>query len=307
MEVTFLGTGAGMPSKLRNVSSIALDLRAINRSIWLFDCGEGTQHQILKTTIKPGRIEKIFITHLHGDHIYGLLGLLSSRSFQDGHSPVEIYGPAGLQTFIETSFKISHTHLQYPLDFFTVNDNDVYIFDGLKVRVKKLTHGIDSFGYQVIENDQLGELQVDKLKSRGISPGPMYQTIKSQHVTTLANGETVKREDVIGPDKPGRIVTILGDTKQPTQFVDFVKNSDLLIAEATFASDLPSLADQFFHSTITETTQLARLANVKQLCLTHISQRYTAKDQLDLEQEAKAQFTNTQIAIDLLTLNVVKP
>ena len=306
MELTFLGTGSGMPSKLRNVSSIALDLRAINQSIWLFDCGEATQHQILETTIKPGRIEKIFITHLHGDHIYGLLGLLSSRSFQDGHTAVELYGPAGLQTFIETSFKVSHTHLQYPLHFFSVKDNDVYTFDGLKVRVKKLTHGIDSFGYQVIEDNQLGALDVGKLTSRGIQPGPIYQTIKSQPVTQLANGERIRREDVIGPDKPGRIVTILGDTKKPTQFVDFVKGSDVLIAEATFASDLPHLAEQFFHSTIAETTKLAKLANVNQLYLTHISQRYTAADHVHLEAEAKTAFTKTRLATDLMTIHVAK-
>jgi len=114
VDIFFLGTGAGMPAKLRNVTSIALKLLEERGAIWLFDVGEATQHQILHTSIKPRRIEKIFITHLHGDHIYGLPGLLSSRSFQGGSSEVTVYGPKGIKEFIHVSLSLSQTYLKYP-------------------------------------------------------------------------------------------------------------------------------------------------------------------------------------------------
>src|SRR5690625_4101469 len=116
MEITFLGTGAGMPSKERNVSAIMLNLLQERNSLWLFDCGEATQHQILQTKIKPRKIEKIFISHLHGDHVFGLPGLLSSRSFQGGEEPLTIYGPTGIKQFIHTCLQISETHLRYNID-----------------------------------------------------------------------------------------------------------------------------------------------------------------------------------------------
>src|SRR5690625_4111537 len=114
MELVFLGTGAGVPSKNRNVSAIALTLLQELNEIWLFDCGEATQHQILNTSIKPGKISKVFITHLHGDHIYGLPGFLSSRSFQGGDSPLTVYGPKGIKSFIQISLETTDTHLNYP-------------------------------------------------------------------------------------------------------------------------------------------------------------------------------------------------
>ncbi len=115
MELLFLGTGAGVPAKLRNVSSLALMLLEERNAVWLFDCGEATQHQIIHTSLKPRKIEKIFITHLHGDHIFGLPGLLGSRSFQGGTTELTIYGPKGIRQFVETALKVSNTHLKYPL------------------------------------------------------------------------------------------------------------------------------------------------------------------------------------------------
>src|SRR5690606_29310129 len=117
MQIHFLGTGAGVPSKNRNVTSVLLDILHEANEIWMFDCGEATQHQILHTSIRPRKISKIFITHLHGDHIYGLPGFLSSRSFQGGESPVQIFGPNGIEVFVQTALKISETKLSYDLEF----------------------------------------------------------------------------------------------------------------------------------------------------------------------------------------------
>src|SRR6478735_12438794 len=122
MELLFLGTGAGVPAKQRNVSSLALELLQERGAVWLFDCGEATQHQILHTTVKPRRIEKVFITHLHGDHIYGLPGFLGTRSFQGATSPLTVYGPAGLESFIKTALTVSGTYLRYDLDIIEIYD-----------------------------------------------------------------------------------------------------------------------------------------------------------------------------------------
>lgn len=175
MDVFFLGTGAGIPAKLRNVTSIALKLLEERGSIWLFDCGEATQHQILHTSIKPRRIEKIFITHLHGDHIYGLPGLLSSRSFQGGETEVIIYGPKGLKEYITVSLSVSQTYLKYPLKVIEIDEGIIFEDEQFIVETHVLEHGIPSYGYRIIEKDRPGTLLADKLAEAGIKPGPIYK------------------------------------------------------------------------------------------------------------------------------------
>src|SRR5690554_4537045 len=147
MEILFLGTGSGVPAKHRNVSSIMLKLLDERNSMWLFDCGEATQQQILNTTLKPRKIEKIFITHLHGDHIYGLPGLLSSRAFQGGDSPLTIYGPKGIRQFVNTSLKLSQSHIKYGIRFVEIESEGVVFEDEqFVVTTKQLQHGIPSYG-----------------------------------------------------------------------------------------------------------------------------------------------------------------
>ncbi|WP_337020230.1 MBL fold metallo-hydrolase, partial [Oceanobacillus massiliensis] len=154
MELVFLGTGAGVPSKERNVSAVALTLLQELGSIWLFDCGEATQHRILDTSIKPRKIDKIFITHLHGDHIYGLPGLLSSRSFQAGDQLLTLYGPRGIKEFITTSLKVSGTHLSYPLEIVEITEGKILDGDKFSVYAKQLDHRITCFGYRIEEKDK---------------------------------------------------------------------------------------------------------------------------------------------------------
>lgn len=306
MKVTFLGTGAGLPSKQRNVSAVALRLEDEEHSIWLFDCGEATQHQILHTSIRPRKIEKIFITHLHGDHIYGLPGLLSSRSFQEGVTPLTVYGPKGVRDFIEISLKVSGTHLAYPLSIIEI-ENGFHLDEGnFTVDVISLEHGLDSLGFKVREKDQIGSLQVDKLKALNIQPGPIYQEIKENPVTILPDGRQISRQDVVGPTIKGRTVTIFGDTRNPLKFKDFVYQSDLLIHEATFRGDDQRLAHRYFHSSNVEVAQLAKQAEIKKLILTHLSARY---QDLELEAfltEAQDVFKQTLIAEDFLTYDIPK-
>lgn len=298
MEVLFLGTGAGIPAKLRNVTSIALKLLEERGAVWLFDCGEATQHQILHTSLKPRRVEKIFITHLHGDHIYGLPGFLASRSFQGGESDVTIYGPKGIQTFVETNLSVSQTYLKYRLHFVEVGEGVVFEDEQFLVESGLLEHGIDSYGYRVVEKDRPGVLQVDKLAEAGIKPGPIYKQIKNGESVTLEDGTVVDGKMFTGPDIKGRVVTILGDTRFCKASKKLAESADLLIHEATFAAGEEGLAHEYFHSTTTQAAQVAKEAKAKKLCLTHISSRYDRADWDMLVAEAKGIFPTTDISQD---------
>jgi len=306
MELEFLGTGAGLPAKHRNVTSIALRLLAERNAVWLFDCGEGTQMQILHTTIKPRKIEKIFISHLHGDHIFGLPGLITSRSNQAGDKPLEIYGPRGLEDFIRTSLKISKTHLNYPLKFIEISSDEQTLFEDEQfiVSCKKLDHGIASYGFRVAEKDHKGELQVEKLKALGIQPGPVYGKLKQGESITLTDGRIVEGKDFVGEDKKGRIVTILGDTRYTTNAIALAEDADVLVHESTFNKHEEKLAKSYYHSTTQQAAKVAKKAGVNQLILTHISARYLNKDAIELEKEAQEVFSQTTIAKDFYWLEI---
>ncbi|TGB04384.1 ribonuclease Z [Halobacillus salinus] len=298
MELYFLGTGSGVPSKERNVSSLVLRMLEERGTTWVFDCGEGTQQQILNTNIRPRRIEVIFITHLHGDHIYGLPGLLSSRSFQGGETPVTVYGPRGLKEYIEISLRLSGTHLRYPLYIEEVDEGILFEDEQFVVEAIKLEHGLDSYGYILKEKDKLGELQPNKLKELGVSPGPIYQTIKSQEQTRLEDGRIIARSDVIGPPKKGRKVVILGDTRYLPALKDPLHKADVLVHEGTFSGEDKELAYDYFHSTVKQAAHLAKEAQVGELILNHLSSRYQGESIKQLEEEARTIFPNTTIAYD---------
>ncbi|SFJ23968.1 ribonuclease Z [Halobacillus dabanensis] len=298
MELFFLGTGSGVPSKERNVSSLVLCLLEERGTTWVFDCGEGTQQQILNTNIRPRRIEVVFITHLHGDHIYGLPGLLSSRSFQGGETPVTVYGPRGLKEYIDISLRISGTHLRYPLHVEEVEEGELFEDEQFVVEAIKLEHGLDSYGYILKEKDKLGELQPDKLKELGVKPGPIYQKIKSQSRTQLEDGTIIRRDDVIGPPKKGRKIAILGDTRYLPPLAEVLQDFDVLVHEATFAGDEEEMAHDYYHSTIKQAAMLAKEANVGELILNHLSSRYQGDAVQQLSDEARTIFPNTTIAFD---------
>lgn len=298
MEVLFLGTGAGVPAKLRNVTAIALKLLEERGAVWLFDCGEATQHQILHTSLKPRRVEKIFITHLHGDHIYGLPGFLSSRSFQGGTSAVTIYGPKGIKEFVLLSLSISQSYLKYELHFVEIEEGIVFEDEQFVVEARLLEHGIPSYGYRIVEKDHAGTLLVQKLQEAGVRPGPIYKRIKNGETVTLDDGTSIDPALFTGPAIKGRIVTILGDTRACACARELALNADLLIHEATFSKDEGHLAHEYYHSTTAQAATLALDANVKKLCLTHISSRYDREAWKTLTNEASSIFPNTVMAED---------
>lgn len=304
MDIFFLGTGAGVPAKLRNVTSIALKLLEERGAIWLFDCGEATQHQILHTSIKPRRIEKIFVTHLHGDHIYGLPGLLSSRSFQGGETEVTVYGPKGIEQFINISLSVSQTYLKYPLKIIEIDEGIVFEDEQFIVEAGLLEHGVTSFGYRVVEKDRPGTLLAERLEAAGVKPGPIYKKIKNGETVELDNGQIVDPVDYVGPDQKGRIIAILGDTRICGNALELARNADLLIHEATFSKEEGKLAFDYFHSTTAHAAETALKANAKMLCLTHISSRYDRQAAFELLREARELFPNTDMAEDFKEIHL---
>ena len=299
MELQFLGTGAGQPSKQRNVSSIALKLLDEINEIWLFDVGEATQHQILRTNIRLRKVTKIFISHNHGDHIFGLPGLLATRSFQGDVGPLTIYGPPGLEQFVRTALRVSRSKVSYPIKFVAlVKGGLIYQGQGFKVYAKKLDHRVPSFGYRVVEDSHPGELLMDKLAQYKVPNGPLLGKLKEGKQIALSDGTILNGEDFLGPNKPGRIVTIIYDTRSTPNIAKLAKNADVLVHESTFAGNEAKLAHAYYHSTSVEAAKVARDNGVKHLYLDHLSARYLGSKAKNLEKQAKRIFPNTKLVND---------
>ncbi|MGN7387677.1 ribonuclease Z [Sporosarcina sp. SAFN-015] len=298
MELFFLGTGAGMPSKQRNTSSLIVNLSAEQGGYWMFDCGEATQHQLLKTSIKPRKINKIFITHLHGDHIFGLPGFLGSRSFLGGEDELIIYGPVGIKEWIMTSLRLTKTHLTYPLKIEEIDEGVVFEDDQFKVCTLELEHVIQCFGFRIEQKPLPGKLLVDKAFESGVPKGPLLKQLKDGDDVELADGSIVYSKDVTGDAQKGFTVAVLGDTKHCSAAVKLADKADILVHEATFDNETGELASEYGHSTIGDAARTAKEANVKELIANHISARFLQADIANLQEQGSAIFPNVHIAED---------
>ncbi len=313
LQITFLGTSSGVPTRSRNVSSLVFRLPQ-RSELWLFDCGEGTQHQFLRSQLRSSQLKKIFITHMHGDHIYGLPGLLASLGLAGNTSGIELYGPSPLKEFLNGVFKSSSSRISYPMKINAVEQsalNNTILFEDeeLLVRSSPLVHRVPSFAYRVDQKAKPGRFDINKAKSLNIPPGPIYSQLQKGEVVQLKDGRIVKGKDFCGPDRPGSSFVYCTDTYFTESAIKLAKGADLLIHEATFAHEDHKMAHERQHSTSTMAAQIALEAKVGQLVLTHLSPRYAPGNALspnDLLKEAKSIFPNTLLAKDFLQIQIQK-
>lgn len=309
MQITFLGTSSGVPTRSRNVSSVALRLPQ-RAEVWLFDCGEGTQHQFLRSEFKSSQIRRIFITHMHGDHIFGLMGLLASCGLAGNRQQrIDIYGPKPLNDYLQACRRYSQTHFTLPIKVHTVEPGLVFEDEEFRVVCDRLEHRVPAHGYRVEERDRPGRFDVERAKALGIPSGPLYGQLKQGRRVTLEDGRVIHGADLCGPDLAGRKLVYCTDTIYCDRAVDLAQGADVLIHEATFAHQDADLAYQRLHSTSTMAAQVALGAQAKQLIMTHFSPRYAPGNSIqlgDLLAEARAIFPNTIMAHDFLVHDILR-
>ncbi|MFC5630457.1 MULTISPECIES: ribonuclease Z [Streptococcus] len=309
MELQFLGTGAGQPAKQRNVSSLVLKLLDEINEIWMFDCGEGTQRQILETTIKPRKVKKIFITHLHGDHVLGLPGFLASRAFQasEEQTDLDIYGPLGIRQFVLTSLKVTGSRLPYRINFYEFdrqNLGKILETDKFIVYAEQLDHSIFCMGYRVMQKDLEGTLDAEALKVAGVPFGPLFGKVKNGEDITLEDGTKIIAKDYISEPKKGKIITILGDTRQTDASVRLALGADVLVHESTYGKGDEKIARSHGHSTNMQAAEVAKAASAKRLLLNHVSARFLGRDCRQMERDASAIFKNVHVVKDFEEIEI---
>ena len=311
VQVTFLGTSSGVPTRGRNVSSVALRLPQ-RSELWLFDCGEGTQHQFLRCDLRLSQLRRVFITHMHGDHVFGLPGLLASLGLGGTSNGVDLYGPDPLDAYLQGVLRTSSTRIGYPLAIHRVHEaaeqnSVVFEDDDLIVTAAPLNHRVPAYAYRVEQKPRAGRFDIDKARELQIPPGPVYAALKRGESVKLDDGRTIDGRTLCGPEQPGVSVVYCTDTVFCEAAVQLAQGADLLIHESTFSHAEADMAFKRQHSTSTMAAQTAAEAGVKQLALTHLSPRYAPGNAVtadDLVAEARAIFPNTILAKDFLNVDV---
>ncbi|QCH14627.1 ribonuclease Z [Synechococcus sp. CB0101] len=311
MQVTFLGTSSGVPTRGRNVSAVALRLPQ-RAELWLFDCGEGTQHQFLRSELRVSQLRRIFVTHMHGDHVFGLPGLLASLGLAGTCNGIDLYGPDPLRDYLEGVLRTSSTRIGYPLRSHRVKDaasSGALLLDDddITVRCTKLIHRVPAYAYRVDQKPRAGRFDVEQARALGIAPGPVYAELKAGREVVLDDGRIINGASLCGPERPGCSVVYCTDTVFSEAAVELAQGADLLIHESTFAHAEAEMAFARQHSTSTMAAQTALAAGVKQLMLTHLSPRYVPGNPVtpdDLLNEARAIFPNTELAKDFLSVEI---
>ncbi len=298
MEIVFLGTGGSVPTRNRNTSATAV---RVGSEILLFDCGEGTQRQLMSSTVSFMKITRIFITHLHGDHFLGLPGLIQSMNFAGRLEPLEIYGPEGTSTTVDTILNLGYFQAGFEVVGHDVADLDAVHGKGYTVKAVRTDHSIPSFGFVLSEDVRPGKFNKAKAMELGVPEGPFYSKLQSGSSVNV-DGRTISPEMVIGDPRPGLKVAFSGDTRPSEHFMESVLGCDLLVHEATADVSLQEKAKEFGHSTARDAATIALLAGVKALYLNHFSGRY--EDVGLLVDEARDIFPNTFASEDLMVLQV---
>ena len=299
LSVTFLGTGGAVPSVDRNVSSLAV---AREGETLLFDCGEGTQRQMMRYGVSFA-FREMFFTHYHADHVLGIPGLLRTLGLQDRTAPMVLYGPRGAARQLGTYVSLGADKPKFPVEIVEVKPGDRLQRPDYDIVVFPTEHRGETVGYALAERDRLGRFDPERARALGIPEGPMWGQIHRGHPVELPDGRVVAASELVGPARPGRTVVYTGDTRPTSATVEAARGADLLIHEATFGSDEAARARETGHSTAAEAAGVAVSAGVRRLMLTHISQRYT-RDAPELLAEAREVFRETTVARDGMEVEV---
>ncbi len=297
-----------MPTRARNVAGLALRLPQ-RGEWWLFDCGEGTQHRIIRSQLSLGQLTRIFITHLHGDHIFGLPGLLATGKLAAGGRRTHVYGPAGLEDYLRACWQHTEAQGSFPVEVHTVEPGEVFADEGFIVSCLPLVHRVPTFGYRVAERDHTGKFQVEEAARLGVPSGPLYGKLKRGETIILPDGRRIDGRQLVEPMQRGRKFAYCSDTTYCDASVELARDADVLVHEATFAQQDEELACRSKHSTATMAAQVALEAHAQSLILTHISPRYVPGNPItpnDLLQEARAIFPRTEIAYDFFSIEVAR-
>ena len=282
MKLTFLGTSAGKPTKERNVSALALEFDQDNKW-YLFDCGEGTQRQIMQSRLHIGKLETIFITHLHGDHYYGLPGLLSTKKLDEALNPLNIYGPKGIRKFLKCVLDISEVNLGYRLNIIEYKTEDEFFFDKFSLKVLPLIHSKESSAFYIKENDINNRLDEKKLRQIGMEPSPAYGELQRGKKVSFKGKELNPKEFML-ETIPGRSLIIAGDNSEPDILGKYLQNLDLLVHECTYTQEVyDNLSEKFLHTTAKDLGKTAQKWSVKILIANHINPRYNKNSPLGIE------------------------
>jgi len=300
LSVIFLGTSGSTPTPQRSLPAIAIKRKG---EIILFDCGEGAQRQMIMAKLSFHRKMKIFITHMHGDHVLGLPGLIQTMSLFDRQRKLEIYGPKGLKEFVDVIQRTVQYTLTFPLEIHEIEKPGTICEEGeYAILAEEADHVIPSFAFALVEKPRPGKFYPEKARELGIPEGPLWSKLQKGHSVTLPDGRKIKPSEVVGPPRPGRKIVYSGDTRPCMNVVRLARNADLLIHDATLDDELFDKAYEDGHSTPSQVAEIAKKANVRRLVLTHISARYRSAEKL-LEQ-AKRIFPNVLIAEDFMKIEV---
>jgi ribonuclease Z len=294
LSVRFLGTSASRPTVERNVSSLAVVREG---ETLMFDCGEGTQRQMMRYGISF-TLADIFFTHLHADHVLGIAGLLRTLALEGRADPMRLYGPESSTSLIRRAVALGSDRQAFPIEVIEVASGTPLKRKGYSIVPFAVAHGDKiALGYQIVEETRLGRFNPDRAKELGIPEGPLWGKIHKGEAATLADGKTIQASELVGPTRPGRKIVLTGDSRPCDATIAAAENADLLIHEATFAEEEAQRALETGHSTAREAAEVAQRAGVKRLALNHFSARYS-RDASVLESEARAVFPNTILARD---------
>jgi len=299
MQVVFLGTAASIPTVARALPSVVVKRKG---EILMFDCGEGVQRQMIKAHVGFHKKMKVFVSHMHGDHVLGLPGLLQTMSMLDRTQRLEVYGPVGIKAFIESIQQTVQFVLTFPVEIHEIEDDSVICEErDYYVKAARTEHVIPGLAYALIEKPRPGKFNPEKAVALGVPEGPLWSKLQRGEEVKTA-GKVIKPEQVVGSPRPGRKIAYSGDTTPTESLVRLAEKADLLIHEATLEDSLTERAREDGHSTPSQAAETAKKAKVKRLILTHLSARYeNAKPLLG---QARKIFPNVRVAEDFMKIEI---